>query len=727
MKKTFETTYAGKPLKVETGHLALHAGGSCTVQYGNTMVLATATMSDSARDGISFFPLMVDYEEKLYAVGKIKGSRFIKREGRPTDEAVLTGRMIDRGFRPLFNQDIRNDVQVIISVLSYDEENSPDVPAIIAGSIALHISDVPWNGPLAGVRVGYIDNEFIINPTVEQIEESALNLMVSSNKEKILMVESGAYEVSEDIYAQAFEKAIEAGAPIIDFIEEIRKECGKDKREVAPPAKMLNDGTEFDAAEYEKLSADLDSFLSDKWQKYLFNIEKGTKKERKNILSALKDMAKEYLQESLGEGNDDKISHLLSNFETRAEAEVTRALLEDKTRIDGRSITDIRDLSSDVSLFPCTHGSGVFSRGETQVASVLTLGSPGAEQILDGMEEMGKKRYMHHYNFPPYSVGEVSPLRGASRRDIGHGALAEKALIPVLPDKEDFPYTIRVVSEVLGSNGSSSMASACGSSLALMDGGVPIKRPVAGVAIGLASDGTGAYQVITDIQDFEDGQGGMDFKVCGTTEGITAIQMDTKTDGLTIDIIREALTQAKDARERILNVITSVLPAPREELSPYAPRIISFRINPDKIREVIGPGGKMINEIIDETGVEIDIEDDGLIMITSVNQEGAARAKKWIEEITEEPEVGKVYDGTVVKIMDFGAFVEILPGQEGLVHVSEISHKRTENVGDVLKQGMKVKVKLVKIDDMGRLNLSMKALIPKDKDGDSGKDQSKKK
>jgi polyribonucleotide nucleotidyltransferase len=475
---------------------------------------------------------------------------------------------------------------------------------------------------------------------------------------------------------------------------------------IEPEADVISDseGNEVNRSEITK---ELKEFLSDKWDKYLFNIPRGSKGERKAILSELKEQAKEYLKEKYSE---EIIKILFTQFDALAEEQVTRAILDNDKRVDGRKLKDIRELSSEVGLLPRTHGSGLFSRGETQILSVATLGAPGDEQILDGMEEIGRKRYMHHYNFPPYSVGEVSPLRGAGRREIGHGALAEKALMPVLPPKEDFPYTIRVVSEVLGSNGSSSMGSTCGSTLALMDAGVPITRPVAGIAIGIASDGTGAYKVITDIQDLEDGEGGMDFKVTGTTEGITAIQMDTKTLGLSLDIIKEALAQAKDARLEILKSMAKKIKEPRKDLSPYAPRIISFKINPEKIKDVIGPGGKMINEIIDATGVTIDIEDDGSVFITGVDQANSEKAKSWIEDITKDAEVGQIYEGKVVKIADFGAFVEILPKKDGLLHISEISEGHVRKVEDVLKLGQVVRVKVIKIDDTGRINLSMKRL-----------------
>lgn len=704
--KTFEMDFAGQKLEVEIGRVAHQAGGSCTVRYGDTVVLATATMGKTPREGMNFFPLMVDYEEKLYATGKIKGSRFIKREGRPTDEAVLIGRKIDRGLRPLFDDSMRNDVQVITSVLSYDEDNDPDVIAIIGASIALHISDIPWDGPLAAMRVSYVDGKYVVNPNKEENEKAILDLVVSNTRDTVVMVDAEGREASEDEYYEAFKVSLEESGKLIDFIDSIRAEVGKEKIVIEKPA-FVEEDQEIDI---NAITQEVKDFLESKWDEYLFNIPRGSKGERKEILKTVKQEAEEYLLSKYSEAVMKKV---LSDFYALAEEKVSQAIIEKDLRIDGRAITEVRELRSDVSLLPRTHGSGLFSRGETQVLSTVTLGAPGDQQTLDGMEVNGTKHYMHHYNFPPFSVADVKPLRGASRRDIGHGTLAEKALIPVLPEKADFPYTIRVVSEVLGSNGSSSMASACCSSLALMDAGVPITRPVAGIAIGLASDDNGNYKVITDIQDFEDGKGGMDFKVCGTTEGITAIQMDTKTRGINLDIIRQALDQGYQARLKILDVMNQAISEPRTEMSPYAPRIISMTINPDKIREVIGPGGKMINQIIEETGVAIDIEDDGSVFITGVDLDGAAKAQKWIENITKEFEAGDITEGKVVRITDFGAFVELVPGQDGLVHISAIAHNRVEKVTDVLKEGQVVKVKVIEIDNLGRINLSMKALLPK--------------
>ncbi|MBU0546537.1 polyribonucleotide nucleotidyltransferase [Patescibacteria group bacterium] len=710
-KKNFELEFAGRKLTIKTGDLAPQANGSCLVQYGDTVVLATAVMSPKSREGTDFFPLMVDYEEKMYAAGRIKGSRFIKREGRPTDEAVLTGRMIDRGLRPLFDESIRRDIQVIVSVLSIDGENDPDIPAIIAASTAIHMSDIPWNGPLAGIRIGKVGDEWVINPTYAAREKSSLDLTLSVSKDKVLMVEAGANEVDEKTAFEAFKFAMKHSGKIIKLIEEVRAEVGREK--IVLPAddtslEDLDENQKFGAEELLRIQDECKEYLIPKLEEFLFNIPAGSKKERKEILKKMKDLLEEYLLErQIGKDRRKKIVTFFNSF---IDEQITNAILEKDKRVDGRKLDQLRPISCNVGLLPRTHGSALFNRGETQVLSVVTLGSPGDEQVLDGMEITGKKRYMHHYNFPPYSVGEAAPLRGTGRREIGHGALAEKAIIPVLPDKETFPYTIRVVSEVLSSNGSSSMGSTCGSTLALMDAGVPIKKPVAGIAIGVASNEKGDFKILTDIQDLEDGKGGMDFKVTGTRDGITAIQMDTKTDGLTLDMIEGALTQGKKAIHELLDIIEQTIPEPRKEMSQYAPRIVTLKINPDKIRAVIGPGGKIINAIIDETGVSIDIEDSGLVMITSNQEEGMKKAIARIEDIVREAIPGEAYDGTVTRIMDFGAFVEIFPGTEGMVHISEISNKeRVMDINKYLKVGQKVKVKVMRIDEKGRVNLTMKS------------------
>jgi len=668
---------------------------------------------------------MVDYEEKMYAAGKIKGSRFIKREGRPTDEATLNCRMIDRGLRPLFPEELRNDVQVILTVLSHDEENDPDMVAVIAASIVLHISDIPWNGPIAGVRVGRINGEWVLNPTHEAQEKSDCSIAFSVTDDKVIMFEAEGKEITEEAFYEAVEFGLKHGRKVVKFIDDIRKKAGKEKitiaevKEEAVEAEFPEEDTPEDAKEaekiYEKAKKEGEEFVLQHLDKYLFDQPVGTKRERKAVLVELKEKVEEMLIEK--QVGKDKRKKVLNDFDEFIEVQVTKAILENDKRVDGRKLDQIRPLNCEVSLLPRTHGSALFNRGETQILSTVTLGSPGDEQFLDSMEESGKKRYMHHYNDAPFSYGETRPMRTVGRRAIGHGALAEKALLPVLPDKEDFPYTIRVVSEVMSSNGSSSMASTCGSSLALMDAGVPIKKPVAGIAMGLASDKEGNYKIITDLQDLEDGIGGMDFKVAGTADGITAVQMDTKTDGLSLEIIEQTLTQAKEARMNVLEAMAKAIAEPRTEMSPHAPRIISFKIHPDKIREVIGPGGKVINEIIDATGVQMDIEDDGTVMITSVDQEAGKTALERVKNIVREPEIGEIFQAKVVKLMDFGAFVEFLPGKEGLVHISEMAPYRVEKVEDIVKEGQVVAVKVIKIDDQGKISLSMKQAQPGYKPG----------
>jgi polyribonucleotide nucleotidyltransferase len=709
--KKYEMEWAGRPLVIETGKLANQANGSCLVRYGETVVLATAVINKELREGMDFFPLMVDYEEKMYAAGKIKGSRFIKRETRPTDEAVLTARLIDRGLRPLFDDRLRNDIQVIVTVLATDTENDPDIPSILGAAVALHISDIPWAGPLVGIRIGQIEGEWVINPTYAAREKSAFDLTVCFHDDKVINIEAGANEVDEKTLFEAFKFSQKHVKKVLDFIEEIKKDVGKEKL-VMPVIETveepeLDKNQKASQQELENLIDEAKKFALEKLDKYLFNIPRGSKRERKEIVGQLKTEVIEFLQsKNIGK---DRLKKAMEFFNDMIETEVSRAIIEDDKRVDGRALDEIRTLTAEVGLFARTHGSALFNRGETQVLSFVTLGAPSAEQLMDGMEISGKKRFMHHYNFPPYSVGEAKPLRGAGRREVGHGSLAEKAIMPVLPDKELFPYTIRVVSEVMSSNGSSSMASTCGASLSLFDAGVPIKRAVAGIAMGLSSDKKGNYKILTDLQDLEDGEGGMDFKVAGTTEGVTAIQMDTKTDGLSMEIVEKTLERAKQARLQILEVMNKAIPEPRHEMSKYAPRVISFRINPEKIRDVIGPGGKIINKIIEQTGVTIDIEDDGLVYITSVSEKGSAEAIQMIKDLTAEAEVGKTYVGKVVKIMDFGAFVEILPGQDGMVHVSEITDKeRVNDVNKYLKVGQEVKVKVMKIDEQGRVNLSIK-------------------
>jgi polyribonucleotide nucleotidyltransferase len=700
----FEIEWGGKPLIIETGKYAAQANAACTIQYGETVLLATAVMSKQKREGIDFFPLMIEYEEKMYAAGRIKGSRFMKREGRATDEAVLVGRSIDRGIRPLFDQDMRNEVQVVLTVLAFDGENDPDVLAIIGASCVLHMSNIPWNGPLGGIRVGQIDGEWVINPSYEARKKSVLDLAFSGTAEKILMVEADAKEVSEEVVVDAFAFGRKHLKKVIDLMEEVRAKAGSEKVDVMSP-KTDEEKTAKEAR--DKVHELAKPFVAEKTKEYYFTKPKAIKNERRAAMAQIEEELTAHLiekgvaEEHLGYGRG-LVYELI-------EAEVSRAILEEGKRVDGRKLTEVRTLVNEVGVLPRVHGSGHFKRGETQVMSIVTLGSPGDEQTLDGMETMGTKRYMHHYNFPPFSVGEAKFMRGPGRRDIGHGALAEKALAAMIPEKENFPYAIRVVSEVFESNGSSSMASTCASTLALMDAGVPIKNPVAGVAMGVATDDQGNWKVLTDIQDLEDGPGGMDFKITGTKDGITAIQMDTKTHGLTHDIVEETFKQCKQGRQDILDGIAKAITEPRKEMSPYAPRIITHKINPENIGDVIGPGGKIINEIIETTGVQaIDIEDSGLIMITSVGSEPAEKALAMVKNLTREITVGETFKGKVVRIMDFGAFVELLPKKDGMVHVSELAPWRVDKVTDIVNLGDEVFVKVMEIDNMGRVNLSMK-------------------
>ncbi len=698
--KKHSVVYGGRELIIESGKLANQALASATVRYGDTEILATVVKSETPREGIDFFPLMVDYEERLYAAGKIKGSRFIKREGRPTDEAVLNARMVDRAIRPLFNEEMRDDIQIIITVLSIDQENPPDIVALIAASVVLSMSGLDWKGPIAGAKIGEKDGTLILNPTLAEMKESKLDLTVAGTEEKVIMIEAGAKEITEDVMFEAVKFAQKNLSPVLDILKKL-------KSEAIPLVYAVKEET----AEYKDVIKKANEWLKNNTAKYLFDAVKKTKQEKREASEKIKNDLNEYLKSSVGEITAEKenaIKKAGTLVDKYVKNEVSRMIIEEEKRIDGRKLTEIRPLYIEAGLIPRTHGSGLFTRGQTQVLSLVTLGAPGDEQTLDTMELDEKKRYMHHYNFPPFSVGETKPLRGTSRRDIGHGALAEKALIPVLPTKEEFPYTIRVVSEVLSSNGSSSMGSTCGSTLSLMDAGVPIKKPVSGIAMGLASDKNGRWKILTDLQDVEDGDGGMDFKITGTKDGITAIQMDTKTDGLTEEMLAQTFKQGREARLTLLDEMAKVIPEPRADLSPYAPRITSFMIKPEKIREVIGTGGKVINEIIDETGVTIDIEDSGLVMVCSNDAEASKRAVEWIKNIVKEVEPGEIYKGKVTRIMDFGAFVEVLPKQEGLVHVSEIAPYRVNHPSDLLKEGDEITVKVLEIDSMGRINLSHK-------------------
>jgi len=695
--KKWSMQIGGRILEIETGLLAKQAGGAVTARYGDTVVLATAVMSKGASRINGYFPLMVDFEERYYAAGKIKGSRFIKREGRPSDDAVLSGRVIDRTIRPLFNSRMRNEVQVITTVLSYDGENDPGTLAVIAASAALSISNIPWNGPVAAVRVGQVKGELVLNPVNGDLEESNLDLTISGTKEKINMLEAGADIVPEEEIMDAFVFGQDAIRKIAAFIEDIAKEIGKDK---STPV-LLEGAPEFES----KLK---EIFLSEGLSDALYDKDKLVIEGK---IKAIKEKAEEYIKANFSE-NIEKLKEISEQvFDEVSDEIVHKNILESEQRPDGRKLSEIRHIDCQVGILPRTHGTGLFTRGETQALTVTTLGSPGDQQVIDTMEVDMKKRYIHHYNFPPYSVGEVRPMRGPGRREIGHGALAEKALVPVLPAKEEFPYTILLVSEVLSSNGSSSMASTCGSTLSLMDAGVPIKSPVSGIAMGIIVDQKNEekFKILTDIQGLEDHYGDMDFKVAGTKEGVTAMQMDVKVDGVTIEMLKAVLSQSHENRMEILGKITSAIAEPRKEMSQYAPRIITMQINPEKIRNVIGTGGKIINEIIDETGVQIDIEDDGMVFITSPDQVSAEKAKKWIDNLTHEVKVGEIFNARVTRIMNFGAFAEILPGQEGLIHISEISDNRVEKVEDVLKIGDIVPVKVKEIDSQGRINLSAKA------------------
>ncbi len=698
MFKTYETELAGRKLVIETGKIAELANGSVMVRYGDTVVMVNATAAKEPKEGIDFFPLSVDYEEKLYAVGKIPGG-FIKREGKPADKAILTSRAIDRPIRPLFPKDFRNDVCVVATVLSVEPDNSPEVCAMIGASAALSISDIPFGGPTAAVNVGYIDNQIVINPTLKQREKSRLTLTVAGTMEKITMIEAGADEIPNDVMLQAIEEAHKEIKKICNFISDIKAEIGKPK------------------FEYKSYAVDKDLYneISQNFKERMYNDVQATNKEIRdeNVEKISEDITNYIIEkygEEVAEERKQEIAEIIHDLEKEC---VRQMILVEHKRPDGRRIDELRPLSCEVGLLPRVHGSALFTRGQTQVMSIATLGMKSEEQVLDGLDEEETKRYMHHYNFPSYSVGEARPSRGPGRREIGHGALAEKALVPVIPSEDEFPYSIRVVSEVLSSNGSTSQASICGSTLALMDAGVPIKRPVAGISTGLITDkdDPSKYIMLTDIQGIEDFFGDMDFKVGGTKEGITAIQVDIKNDGLTYEIIKEAFERTKIARDYILdNVMLPVISKPREEISKYAPRIMTTTISVDKIRDVIGPGGKMINKIIDETGVKIDISDDGKVFVYSTDTESGKKALKMIKDIAKEIEVGEICDGVVTKIMPFGAFIDLGGGKEGLLHISKISSKRVEKVEDVLSVGDEVTVKISEIDNQGRINLNMKDL-----------------
>ncbi len=694
MLKVFETTLAGRPLVIETGKMAMLANGHCLVRYGDTVVMVNVTASRTPREGIDFFPLSVDYEEKLYSVGKIPGG-YIKREGKPSEKAILTSRVIDRPIRPLFPSDLRNDVTVVATVLSVEQDNPPEVAAMIGTSIALSISDIPWNGPIGGVWLGLVDGEYVINPTVEQREKSQMLVTVAGTKQKIVMIEAAANEVENEVMLEGLKFAHQEIIKLCDFISGIAAEIGKEKFEYE--AHTLNEDlwNAIKAMSYEKIQHALDT-------------------DDKNIRD-----------ERIGVVTDEIIAALTEEFPTveeevgeilyKMQKEIVRAWLFEGRRVDGRGLDEIRPLAAEVDILPRTHGSGLFTRGQTQVLTVATLAPLAEMQKLDGIDEEETKRYMHHYNFPSYSVGETRPSRGPGRREIGHGALAERSLVPVLPSADEFPYAIRTVSEVLSSNGSTSQGSVCGSTLALMAAGVPIKAPVAGISCGLITTDKG-FTTMVDIQGLEDFYGEMDFKVAGTKKGITSIQVDIKNDGLPYEVIEEALNKTRDARCYIIDdILLKAIPAVRDQLSPYAPKVSTMHINPDKIREVIGKGGEVIQKIVADTGAKIDIEDDGTIHIFAVTQASGDAAREAIELIVKEPEIGEIYEGVVKTITQFGAFVEILPGKDGLCHISKLAHKRVEKVEDVVNIGEKLKVKVMDIDPKtGKISLSHKDLIPRE-------------
>jgi len=690
-----EMMLAGRPLSLETGRLAKQAGGAVLARYGDTCVLVVATASKNIREGIDFFPLSVEYEEKMYSVGKIPGG-FIKREGRPSEKSILSSRLIDRPIRPLFPDGFRNEVQVVATVLSVEQDNPPEILAGIGASAALHISNIPFAGPTATVSVGLVDHELVLSPTIEQNSQSLLNLTVSGTSKAIMMVEAGAKEVAEELCLDAIMFGHEAIKEITAFIEDFRTEAlamGLAKEKMVPVL------TAFDP----ELLAAIREFTSDD---LLAALKTPEKKAREEAVDQVKDTT----FEKFAVINPEKTKEIAAILEDIEKDHVRKLISIDKIRPDGRAVDEIRPIIVETGVLPRTHGSGLFTRGQTQALTVTTLGSASEDQLLDGLGLETSKRYMHHYNFPPYSVGETKPMRGPGRREIGHGALAERALEPMIPSIEEFPYTIRLVSEILESNGSSSMASVCGSTISLMDAGVPIKRPVSGIAMGLIKEGS-YYTILSDIQGLEDHHGDMDFKVAGTTEGVTALQMDIKVDGLDRKILWDALAQAHKGRMFILNKILSVIPETRKELSMYAPRIITLNIDPDKIRDVIGPGGKIIKKIIEDTGVKIDIEDSGLVMIATNDAAAGEKAAQIVRDLTRDVEVGEIYTGKVTRLMTFGAFVEVLPGKEGLVHISQLAEERVNKVEDVVNVGDIITVKVTEIDRQGRINLSRKEAL----------------
>ena len=686
--KTFETTYAGRPLVVETGKTCELSNGSCWVRYGETVVMANVTASEKPREGIDFFPLSVDYEERLYSVGKIPGS-FTKREGKPADKAILTSRMVDRQIRPLFPKDMRNDVGVVMTVLSVDPDNSPEVAGMVAVSIALSISDIPFNGPIAGLSVGLVDGEIVLNPTLEQRERNHLNLTVAGSAEKIVMIEAGADEVDDDTMLEAILKGHEEIKKMVAFISDIQKKIGKPK-------------FEFESQEVDHdLFDEIEAFAAEDVKAALDTNDKNVRDARlQPIIDAIHEKFDDEEKEN---------AVMIDEIIYKLQKKIVRAWLCEGKRVDGRGIDEIRPLASEVGVLPRVHGSGIFTRGQTQVLTVCTLGPVSESQKLDGLDEEVSKRYIHHYNFPSYSVGETRPSRGPGRREIGHGALAEKALVPVIPSVEEFPYAIRMVSEVLSSNGSTSQGSICGSTLALMDAGVPIKAPVAGISCGLITKDDGSFQTMVDIQGLEDFYGDMDFKVGGTKKGITAIQVDIKVDGLTPEIIKEAFEKTHKARLYILDeIMLKAIPEPRPEVSKWAPKMFTTKVPVDKIRDVIGTGGKVIQKIAADCDCNIDIEEDGNVFVSGLDKEKCMAAVSIIDTIANDPEIGSIYKGKVVRIMNFGAFVEIAPGKDGLVHISKLDKQRVNKVEDVVSIGDEIVVKVMEIDDQGRINLSRK-------------------
>ena len=691
--RKFEYTYAGRPLTVEVGKMACLANGACFVRYGDTALLCTATASQKPREGIDFLPLSVDYDEKMYAVGKIPGG-FLRREGKPTEKAILTSRVIDRPVRPLFPKDLRNDVALTLTVMSVDPDCSPEITAMIGASIALSISDIPWNGPIGGALIGMVDGRFVVNPTAAEREKSVLELTVAASEPKVVMIEAGAKEVSDEDMFEAILLAHREIKGLIGFINEIVAAVGKPK--FSYPSGELN----------HEMFEEVFAFCEASVMEALDTDDKTVRDAR---LAPIMDAIVERYTEKYPE-----IGTVLPELIYKIQKKIVRRwLLTEHKRVDGRRMDEIRPLAAEVGVLPRTHGSGLFTRGQTQVLTVATLGSISDAQRLEGLDDEESKRYMHHYNMPGYSTGEAKPLRSPGRREIGHGALAERALLPVLPSVEEFPYAMRLVSEVLSSNGSTSQASGCGSTLALMDAGVPIKAPVAGISCGLITEEDGSFSTMIDIQGLEDFYGDMDFKVAGTHKGITAIQMDLKIDGLTPEIIREALETTHKGRDYIIDdILLRAIDKPRADVSPYAPKMISMKIHPDKIREVIGTGGKVIQKITADTGAKIDIEDDGSVFISAVNRDSADAARRIIEGIVFEPEVGATYEATVTRIIPIGAFVEYAPGKEGLVHISKLQQTRTEKVEDVVAVGDRVRVKFLGIDEKGRSNLSMRDAAP---------------